>query len=251
MIKLGVTSCFLYPDQDRPYFAPKTLCYLENDMAKYLTRKGVLPVLIPDLSGEQMSFFLEDLDGLVLQGGSDVCPESYKEDYLDKSKWPGDKYRDDYELMVMDYFYKKNKPIYGICRGAQVVNTYFGGTLYQDLPGQLKSPTVHRDGGEYDKVKHSVEFISGGVLDKIYSGKDNRIVNSVHHQAVKTLGKGLTLEAKCPDDEIVEGFSQIDDKNFVLAVQWHPEFSPTLGSEVLDPDPLFDFFLERIKTCKS
>lgn len=70
MIKLGVTACLMYPDEDRTYFPPKYLCYLERDMARYLYRPNVLPVLIPDLDREVLYDLLAQMDGFVLQGGS-------------------------------------------------------------------------------------------------------------------------------------------------------------------------------------
>lgn len=247
MIKLGITSCFLYPDLERPYFGPKTLCYLENDMADYLTAKNVLPILIPKLGPEKIAQIMDELDCLVLQGGSDVCPESYNTDYLDKERWPGDKPRDDYELNLVDEALKRNLPILGICRGAQVLNSYFGGTLYQDIPSELDTRVLHRDAKEYDKVAHPVEFKADSELAKIY-GKTKGVINSVHHQSIKELGKDLILEAICPDDGIVEGFRYKDlNEKYVLAVQWHPEFSPTLGDKVIDPTPLLNHFLRQVK----
>jgi len=77
---------------------------------------------------------------------------------------------------------------------------------------------------------------------KIYGNRASN-VNSVHHQGVKTLGKNLIVDAICPVDQTIESFHY----QHVLGVQWHPEFSHTLGSTVIDPEPLFDYFLEQIK----
>lgn len=127
MIKIGVTSCFFYPDINRRVYGKKTLSYLEMDTANYLADAGVMPVLIPLLTGEKLENFLSELDGLILQGGDDVSPLSYGEEPIEDGRWPGDIKRDKYELEVIDYFYKKKLPIYGICRGSQILNVYFGG----------------------------------------------------------------------------------------------------------------------------
>lgn len=252
MITIGVSSCFLYPDPNRPYFAPKTLCYLENDMAKYLARKDAMPILVPDLDKDELFPFLDTLDGFVFQGGSDVSPSSYNEDFLDKEKWPGDPTRDQYELKMLDYAFQRSKPVLGICRGFQVVNTYFNGTLYQDIQTQVKDALKHRDADLYDRLSHEIQFVPGKTLDKIYSQEKKRLVNTVHHQGIKELGNDLVVEAISPKDKLIEAFSYKDlDDKFILGVQWHPEFFHTIEDKLIPADPLYDFFLERIRAAKS
>lgn len=247
MIKLGISSCFLYPDRDRKYFGPKTLCYLENDMATYLTQNGVLPILIPDLKGDQMSDLLEELDGLVLQGGSDLSPLSYQEEFLDQQKWPGDAYRDQYEFGLVKYFLEKKRPILGICRGAQLLNAYFGGTLFQDISSELETNIKHRDAMEYDNVHHEIEILTDSILSQLYPQKRG-VVNSVHHQGIKTLGHGLKIEATSVEDGMIEAISHINmDEQWVFAVQWHPEFSYCNPREAINSTPLLTYFLERLK----
>lgn len=249
MIKIGVSSCFMYPDPNRPFFSPKKLCYLENDMANYLYREEAMPILIPSLTGKALDKFLDQMDGFVFQGGSDLCPETYGDDYLNRERWPGDAERDQYELKIADYAFKNKKPILGICRGAQLLNVYFGGKLYQDLQTELKQALKHRDASEYDKVYHSIEFIQGKLLDKIYQNEKNaRNVNSVHHQGIKVLGNNLVIEAISPKDQLIEAFSyQNPEENYVLAVQWHPEFSHTIKDKVISADLIYNHFLDAIK----
>lgn len=246
MIKLGISSCFFYPDISRSVFGPKTLCYLENDMGRYLFQKNVLPVLIPQLEKEALNSLVEELDALVLQGGSDVCPESYAEDYIDEQRWPGDRTRDLYELDLVDRFYKKGKPIFGICRGAQILNVYFGGTLFQDINIEVDTHIEHRNAEKYDQVHHPIHIESGSLLEQIYPKQTSPQVNSVHHQAIKKLAPELILEASSAD-QVVEAFRHKNSQDqLILGVQWHPEFSPTLGPEVLDPQPLLDYFLSKV-----
>jgi putative glutamine amidotransferase len=240
----------MYPDPSRVVFGHKSLCYLEKDMARYLSKDGVLPLLIPDLEEQRLLEFLSDMDGIVLQGGSDLAPESYGETPIDPKKWPGDRYRDLYEFKIVDFAIKNHIPLYGICRGFQVINCFLGGSLYQDLPSQIESTTLHRDAEKYDHIKHRVKVIPGTHLEKMYAGKKVLDVNTVHHQGVKTLGQNLEIEALSTEDDIIEAFTRIDDQSYILGVQWHPEFSHTIGDQLDNPDLLLEHFYERVKEQK-
>jgi len=246
MIKLGVTSCFMYPDPSRVVFGHKTLTYFEHDMSRYLSRVGVMPILLPDLPWEELEQYLREMDAFVFQGGADIAPQNYKEEAIENGRWPGDYHRDQYELKIMDWAFKNKKPIYAICRGFQLANVYFGGTLYQDLKIQKKTPVEHRNAELYDKIFHEVVTTDGSLLEKIYGMKKFQ-VNSVHHQGIKTLGPKLHVDAICPEDQLIEAFHYEDDHKFVMAVQWHPEFSHTIKDIVADPKPLLDYFISRIK----
>lgn len=245
MIKIGVSSCFFHPDSERKVFGPKYLNYFERDMARYLSREDVMPILIPDLEKNHLQKFIEQMDGFVFQGGSDMSPKSYKEPFLDESKWPGDYLRDQYELAIMEYAFKNKKPILAICRGFQVANVFFGGTLHQDIQTNVKTTIEHRNPNLYDRVNHPVELSENGILSNLYNAK-NVVVNSVHHQCVKKLGNDVFVEAKALDG-IIEAFSYNKNQNFVLAVQWHPEFSHTISDTVCDPKKIYDLFLTRVR----
>lgn len=252
MIKIGVSACFLYPDPERQFFSAKQLCYIENEMANYLYRENVMPVLIPDLKGNHLYDMLDNLDGLVLQGGSDVCPTSYGEDFADKDKWPGDLYRDEYDLKIIDHMFHQRKPILGICRGAQILNVYFGGTLYQDIKTHYSDIVYHQRRSDYDQLTHPIEFMPDSVLGEIYASANNPHVNSIHHQAVIELGKDLVLEALSPEDKLIEAFSYKDiDKQFIMGVQWHPEFDHETNNNVILAHPLYDAFISSIKNKRG
>jgi len=214
-------------------------------MARYVTRKGVLPVLIPDVSDEYFEDILSEMDGFIFQGGVDVAPETYGEKPI--GRWKGDAYRDQYELKIMDYAIKNSKPVYAICRGMQLMNAYFGGTLYQDTVTQNPNVDEHRSAELYDTIKHPIEFVQGTFLANLYSEEKNPYVNTVHHQSVKDLGTDLQVYANSPDG-IIEAFGYSKEpEGKVIGVQWHPEFSPTLGKEVIDADLLYEAFLEHTK----
>jgi putative glutamine amidotransferase len=254
MIKIGVSACFMHPDPQRAFFGPKVLAYLEQDMARYLSRPGIMPILIPDLPEPEWSAFLAEMDGFVFQGGADLAPETYGETPIENGRWPGDPVRDLYELRIMKYAFDRKKPIFAICRGFQLTNAFFGGTLYQDLKTQNATQLTHRDAALYDRIHHEIAFEPESYLKKIYppSGSQPLVVNSVHHQGIKDLGKGLVVDARCPVDGLIEAFHfHKMNENYVLAVQWHPEFSPTLGNQVIDPKPLYDDFLKAVQAQRK
>lgn len=265
MKKIGIPACFMHPDPSRVVFGHKRLAYIESDMARYLYRKGVIPVLIPDLKDENLYELLGEMDGFVFQGGSDIAPETYGEQPLYEDKWRGDAYRDAFELKVFDYAMQHQKPILGICRGFQLMNVYFGGTLYQDIKTQKECSIQHRDAHVYDRLTHDIHFMRGKLLDLLYSNQPQPKVNTVHHQGIKTLGNQLEVLAVCPDDDMIEAIKwtgqtpeRVERERgiptggffplvpFVVGVQWHPEFSHTMGSEVVDSDVLYEQFLRHV-----
>ena len=247
MIKIGIPSCFFYPDPNRVVFGHKSLCYIEKDMANYLSRPGVMPILIPDLNKNEMKQFLDEMDGIVLQGGTDLAPETYGETPI--GQWKGDKYRDEYELAILDYAMKQEKPVFGICRGIQVMNVYFGGTLYQDIQTQRSDCLIHRDAEKYDQVNHGITFTENKLLDRLYAGDEAKRVNSVHHQAIKDVGGDLEILATCTEDGIIEGVHwKGAEEGKVMAVQWHPEFLYNFkGGDLINPDLVYEHFLSFCK----
>lgn len=126
------------------------------------------------------------------------------------------------ERELFSLVYKKDKPVLGICRGIQLINVLMGGTLYQDLPTEHISDTVHHQKPPYDVPCHEVTFLDGSPLHKLL-GKDVLNVNSYHHQAVRDLAEGLEQMA-ISEDGLTEAVRACG-KQFIWAVQWHPEFS--------------------------
>ena len=249
MIKIGVSACFFHPDLSRATFGPKTLSYIENDMAAYVARPGVMPILIAELPKAEKLAMIKEMDGLVLQGGSDLAPETYGEQPI--GRWLGDRIRDEYELELMKLFLDVGKPVLGICRGFQVMNSYYGGTLFQDTETQRPESIKHRDATEYDRVYHSVRFEKDSFFETLYADAKNPMVNSVHHQAVKEIGKGLIAQAYCTEDNILEAFiHESAEPGKIMGVQWHPEFFHTMGDKLIDPFKIIDTFLSFVKSDK-
>ena len=250
MLKIGISACFMYPDPARTVFGPKTISYLENDMARFISKEGVLPILIPDVDDDKLLPIISEMDGFVFQGGTDVAPQAYGEEPI--GRWKGDPVRDAYELKLFDLAVKSKKPILAICRGMQLMNVYFGGSLYQDTDTQLEDVLTHRDAEMYDFLYHEVGFTPGKILDKIYKQAPVKQINSVHHQSVKRLGKNLDILAESPKDGIIEaiGYNKAPE-GWIIGVQWHPEFSETLKDTVINADLLYNFFLTQVKSLKS
>jgi putative glutamine amidotransferase len=248
--KIGVSACFLYPDAKRPAFAQKTLQYLEQSVPHWLMAGGAMPVLVPALVGDTARGdvtahdYAQWLDGLVLHGGVDMSPSSYGEEPLHPD-WAGDRARDLYEMELIRAFVTAGKPVFGICRGLQVVNVTYGGTLYQDISTQRPQARLHRDGEAYDRHFHPVQVVAGTRLENLLGACASEKINSIHHQGIKDLAPDFVAEALCPDDGTIEAIRHRGDA-WIAAVQWHPEFHKSEYG-VLDDSALLHDFLEAAR----
>jgi len=257
MLKVGVSACFFHSDQPRPIFQGMTLQYIEQNVAHWLMQREVLAFMVPSPDGTTrrpgsrvtVDDFARELDGLVLMGGSDVCPESYGEAALNPA-WNGDRVRDIYEIALLRAFVALGKPVLGLCRGVQVLNVAMGGTLYQDLPAQRPDALRHRMQSIYDLNCHATSILTGTALARLYPKATLVKTNSVHHQAVKDLGRGLSVEAWSEPDHIAEAL-RWDGPSYVFGVQWHPEFHPPGDVTFIDDTPLLDDFLATAARHKS
>ena len=251
MLKVGISACFFHPDPQRATFSKKTLLYYEQSMAHWVMNHGAYPVLLPTTSDKmEISQILNFVDGLLLHGGADVAPESYGEKPISE-RWPGDALRDQYEIALYREARRQGIPVLGICRGLQVINVAEGGSLYQDINTQLPGSRLHRDAEVYDQLFHQIDIDTNSCLAAIYKTTKGRI-NSVHHQGVKDLGPHLVAEAWCSEDKVIEGLRHQQTswdgakKDFVLAVQWHPEFMQG-QTETLSEATLMGAFLNKLK----
>lgn len=248
--RIGISACFFHPDADRPVFTGKTLQYVEQSIVHWVQSAGALALMVPSPEGNTkrgdvtLAEYASLLDGLVLHGGSDMWPGSYGEEPL-KPEWSGDRVRDEYEIALLRAFIDAGKPVLGVCRGLQVINVAFGGTLYQDLALQHPSSRHHRDAKLYDQNFHEIEFVPNTRLSGLYPGIQRARVNSVHHQAVRKLADGFTVEATSADDGLIEAM-RWSGSSFVAAVQWHPEFLDWKSADTLSGDPILRDFLQQV-----
>ena len=238
-LRIGISACFFHSDPKRPIFKGKTLQYLEQSMAHWVISEGVIAYMIPmPPACVSMRDWVLDLDGLVLQGGSDVSPKSYGQKAL-KPEWEGDYIRDQYEMELFHEFHAQKKPVLGICRGAQLINVACGGTVHQDIATHVPGSLTHRDWEIYDQNFHEINIDS-----KIFPGVKVAKVNSIHHQGIEKLGKNLVVEATSEKDAIIEAVRGTEG-SFVYAVQWHPEFQDPKDKSLLDCKPLLKAFLKE------
>lgn len=187
---------------------------------------------------------IDEFDGLLLPGGCDVDPSYYNEE-LDGSEYIN-RELDESQFKTLDEFVKRKLPVFGICRGHQLINIYFGGSLYQDI-GELNkahkciywnSPTDHKDN------INTIKADKDTVLNNLYG--DRFVSNSSHHQAVKAVGKGLKVTA-VSDDGVVEGLEH--DSLPVITVQFHPERMcfEFASDKMADGSEIIRYFIEMCK----
>jgi putative glutamine amidotransferase len=248
-LKIGLSARLMHPEPGRAWLPTKTLQYVEQCIAHWVMSADVMTFMIPAISKEtphgpdrlKVDHYADHLDGLVLQGGADVAPESYGETPL-RPEWSGDRIRDLYEMELIRAFMVRGKPVLGICRGMQLINVFFGGTLYQDITLQTGSDVTHQCRRRYEDNFHPVRVLAGTGLAQLYPEIDTATINTIHHQAVKDLGKDLTIEARSTDDDIVEAVRWAGN-SYVMGVQWHPEFMVPDDNSLLDGRPILDEFL--------
>ncbi|WP_341916945.1 type 1 glutamine amidotransferase [Polaromonas sp. YR568] len=255
-LKIGLSACFSHADPTRSLFTGKTLQYVEQSVAHWIMSSGAMVVMVPCPTGAtqrgDVGFddYAQWLDGLVLHGGADVWPGSYGEEPLEE-RWSGDRVRDDYDKAMVASFEKAGKPVFGICRGLQLLNVAFGGTLYQDIATQVPESFLHRDAVIYDQNFHSVEIVQGTQLSRLYPGVERARVNSIHHQGIKDLAPEFEAEAFSVPDGMVEAIRRKDkSKSYIAALQWHPEFHQP-GSDTIDDAAVLEDFLSAVAAAKK
>ena len=202
--------------------------HLSHFYCRALETVGAVPYLAPCASAERLT---EDMDALLLSGGGDVGEElyTYRDPALARGVEPG---RDSYETALLRAFWDAGKPIFGVCRGMQLLNVWLGGDLWEDIPTEKGSRT-HGDG-----QIHPVEVTPGSWLEAL-TGRHIR-VNSYHHQACRNLAPAL-LPCAFSAEGICEAFSHRERP--VWGVQWHPErMLDPMGEEWTDMRPLFAFW---------
>jgi putative glutamine amidotransferase len=180
---------------------------------------GAIPLQLPILAPESAEELIDRVDGLLITGGQDVSPLLYGENagqHVPLSCLCND----EVEVALIREASRRGKPVFGICRGIQIINVCFGGTLWQDVPSQIQNAICHhQDSGARGERIHSIRVEENTRLAEIM-GAGRQMVNSYHHQAVRQLGQGLRVTALAPDG-VVEALENEDAS--VLAVQWHPE----------------------------
>jgi putative glutamine amidotransferase len=163
---------------------------------------------------------LHRLDGLIVSGGVDLDPASYgAEPHPETKGWTTD--RDEFEIALVRRATELDLPVLGICRGMQVLNVAFGGTLIQHLPEALGHEDHRRVPGNFDEADHDVRLVADS-LAAAAAGELLHTTKSHHHQGVDAIGEGLVVTGASVIDDLAEAIER-PDRRFVLGVQWHPE----------------------------
>lgn len=204
---------------------------------------GGLAVLLPNAPPAEAPGYVERLDGLLLSGGVDVDPHEYgAEPHAELGEV--DPARDAFEVAAVRAARTAKKPIFAICRGMQLANVAFGGTLLQDIPSQVTGALRHEQSTtDLEQPSHRVELEPGSTLVRLAGATQVR-VNSFHHQAVERMAPGFRPTARARDG-VVEGMESVEGP-FFQCVQWHPE---RLVGDVLTR-ALFQAFVEAARPAR-
>lgn len=236
---IGITAYpYVMPGRGWDY----DICYRGNVRA--VERAGGLPVLIPAaLDPKTLRALYERVDGILLPGGGDVNPERYHESPHPKVGGVND-IRDTAESLFTQWSIEDKRPIFGICRGMQIMNVALGGSLVQDIPSEVTTTLRHDvvDGEPRSLLMHEVAIHENARLAQIL-GTPSIQVNSLHHQAVENPSPLVRIVANAPDG--VPEAMEVPNHPFAMAVQWHPEDMLDSGDGRMQR--LFDAFVQAVR----
>src|SRR3989338_5688115 len=210
---IGITSD--YDDSnEQPRF------FIKRDYVSAIEEAGGIPLLLCPTNESIISHFINLIDGLLISGGGfDIDPKFYGEKPHPKLGKTVPE-RTNFEIKLLKSAVEKRMPVLGICGGHQLINVYFGGTLYQDIPSQYSEKINHKQSTPSDIPYHKIEIHPSTRLSKITEA-DSGMVNSTHHQSIKKIGNGFNVSAVA-EDGIIEAIES-DNDDFIVGVQWHPE----------------------------
>jgi putative glutamine amidotransferase len=213
---VGLPTLAIPPGPKPPRFG------INQSYVRALTAAGCAPVLIPLLDDdERLRAIYDRLDGIVFPGGADIAPQEYGEEPIGDLNVV-EAARDRTELTLARWAFADDLPTLGICRGQQVLNVALGGTLWQDLRHQGVTPVEHSDadGRARTALMHRVRLDPDSRLAQLID-ETSIEVNSLHHQAIKTVAPQLRVTGTS-EDGVIEALES-DGRRFLIAVQWHPE----------------------------
>lgn len=241
MLKIGITSEFYKRDviykKDAEYIATGF-----GYISEVLENMSIPLILSQTTNQDIIDGYLDTIDGLILIGGQDVDPASYNS-LNEGHSINCSVIRDEFEMKLIKGSLERNIPIFGVCRGLQIINTYFGGTLNQEVANVLEFTFDHSQNLETGNVNHRVDIIKEDSYIKKYLKQDKIMTNSLHHQSVDILGDSLFVTAKS-EDGVIEGIESTMDE-FIMAVQFHPEMMLLAENQYIKN--LVSGFLDEIK----
>jgi putative glutamine amidotransferase len=215
--RIGITSTYNSTERQAELWDAYTAAVYQS---------GGLPLILPSTDRYNVyGEYLDGLDGLLLSGGQDIMPSAYGQESRAgfELTWQMEPERDGFEMAMTREALERGLPVFGVCRGEQLLAVARGGSLYQDvaLAPEGANPRIrHYQVSPWDRPSHAVNVVANSLLHRIL-GKERIAVNSLHHQAVCELGEGLQATAYAGDG-IIEAVESAEHR-FVLGVQWHPE----------------------------
>jgi putative glutamine amidotransferase len=214
-----------------------------------LEKAGAVPVglsVLTNFNAERIRRQVENVDALLIQGGYDVHPSLYGEE--PKPELGVTNYTTDiYIIEAIKQATAKKIPILGICRGIQIINVAFGGTLWQDISYAGVPSKKHTQTANGCMWNHTIKVNKGSMLAGIFPDNETMWVNSYHHQALKDIAKGFEIDAKS-EDNLVEAFHKTDPDHWIFGVQFHPEKHVVCNNVFL---PIFEEFIKQAKLARK
>ncbi|UUV99568.1 gamma-glutamyl-gamma-aminobutyrate hydrolase family protein [Vagococcus luciliae] len=212
------------------------ISYLPAGYVRAVQEVGGTPLVLPISQPKEAKTYIDLVDKLILTGGQNVSPSLYSSNQSSEALSLLE--RDLFEIALIEEAIKQKKPIFGVCRGMQLLNVYLGGTLHQDLSLRQPERIKHMQSPiERWVATHDIFFEKDSILTQIYGSRTT--VNSFHFQSVDQLGTDLKVTAKS-DDHIIESIESSTDKHRILGVQWHPDFSYNVNDK---EKGVFDFIV--------
>ena len=228
--KIGVTAALREQAESSVQNPSGRFVRTDLDYVEGVAEAGGLPVVLPlSVSVRAAEALLDGLDGLLLSGGPDLDPGYYGEEPIPElgatiPEW------DALEMAMLRLALQRGMPIFGICRGMQILNVSLGGTLYQDVSAQLGADVLnHWQATPKCQSTHRVEILEDSNLAQI-TDRQTVEVNSYHHQGIKGLADALTVSASSADGVIEALESRDFSDRWLVGVQWHPEGMRDIGS---------------------
>ena len=228
---------------------PDENAMLETDQTEIhniesIEKSGGIPITLPVLetfNREVIKRQVELIDGLLIQGGLDVDPSLYHEELKEETGMTNLQ-TDNFIIEVIKQAFERKIPIFGICRGIQILNVAFGGNLYQDLKYAGTSSDLHRQ-DDSQLYKHTINVIKDTMLSKMFPNNDTLLVNSYHHQAIKDLAPNFIIDAKS-NDGIIEAIHFNSNDQWIFGVQFHPEIIMSYNNDFM---PIFSEFISQAR----